>query len=215
MGIYLNTLKLSKTKNAIFNGEVVRVGVAEFLTREQWGDFEDYHATVQRELIRVESIPEEAQPDYVVFDGFDGVPFHRSNKLGVWSDGSGHWTGLSNEIIGTLFKIGKRYHVVPTGVRLIDYMKENFSDIYNKYLPHTQVYVKINKGYTATVRLIDSLDDFINGFGAEQVDEKYFRRADYGSDVPMWFLYCVDDLIREWYINYRITVLGYSPEKAR
>ena len=42
-----------------------------------------------------------------------GDEVYKNNKLGIWSDGSGFWTGIDykNDHVGKLEKIGKKYFI--------------------------------------------------------------------------------------------------------
>jgi hypothetical protein len=197
MGIYYYTYRKSvKNKKAQFNGQEIQVGFADFATSHGYIRCE-LSPQGQRQLTRAQNIPKDEQADYIVFGGVDGHTVYKNNKLGAWCD-TPMWSGIKQEDeIGKLFKIKGKYHIVPKGVSVRKFMETNFPKLYFKPLPHTQVYVGIHSGYTATVREIRQLEDFVFGFGKNDVDKYKFHKKQIGQDVPEWFVACVDEVIEE------------------
>jgi hypothetical protein len=199
MGVYYYTYRKSiKPKKAQFNGQEIQVGVAEFAASHGYiYGWEGMHASGKRAVTRAQNIPADEQADYIVFGGIDGYTVYKNNKLGAWCD-TPHWSGIKDEDeIGKIFKIKGRYHIVPKGITVRDFMKIKFPELYFKPLRSTQVYVGIHAGYTATVREIRQLEDYVFGFGSNDVDRTKFTKKQVGQDVPEWFDACVDEVINE------------------
>lgn len=195
MGIYYYTYRKSiKPKKAELNGKQVLVGTADFAARHGY-IYCELHPEDQRKLTRAYNIPEEEQAEYIMFGGGDGSIVYVNNKLGAWCD-TPMWSGLSEiDEVGRLVKVKNRYYIVPKNVTVRDFMKIKFPKLYKTPLPHTQIYVKIHGGYTATVRDIDSFEDFVFGFGKDQPTYDKFGAKQVGQDVPGWFEMCVDEVI--------------------
>jgi hypothetical protein len=107
MGTYIYTYKKKLDKNAILDGKEVKVGEATFLCKKDWSG--NYTPQEKREMTRATCLLEHNQPDYITF----GDEVYKNNKLGIWSDGSGFWTGIDykNDYVGKLEKIGKKYFI--------------------------------------------------------------------------------------------------------
>ena len=117
MGTYIYTYKKKFNKNATLNGEKVVVGTATFLCKANYSN--NYTAVENREMIRATKLTKEEQPDYITFDGEN---VYKNNKVGMWHDGSGFYSGIhwENDLVGKLEKEGKKYVVKnPTKV-LVD-----------------------------------------------------------------------------------------------
>lgn len=197
MGVYYYTYRKSIKKTAEFNGEKVNVGVAEFAASHGYiYGWEGMHAGGKRAVTRAQNIPSDEQHDLIIFGNYDGARVFLNNKMGAWCD-TPSWSGIDEDrdFVGRIFKIKGRNYIVPAGVTLRDFMKIKFPKLYKKPLPHTQIYVKINGGYTATVRDIDSFEDFVFGFGKDQPTYDKFGAKQVGQDVPEWFEACVDEVI--------------------
>ena len=97
-----------------------------------------------------------------------------------------------------MYKIGKQYHIVPKDMDLSSYMLRHHTKIFSSALMGTSMYVKINQGYTATVRRVEDLSLYLNDYGKDQVDPNLLQVSNVGSDVPAWFYCCVDDVIKNF-----------------
>lgn len=197
MGTYIYALKKSLRKNAILEGQKVQIDAATYAYKpSMYGqDYDTQDFGLKMWLDKAANTPKEEQAPYLVLtsgDGsIDGCAVHKNNKYGVWSDGNGHYSGLTPEdIIGRVYKIGNRYHVVPKDQDLDEFIKSNFPKVYSKPLPHTQMYVKMTEGYTATVRDIKSLKEYLDGYG--DVSRSWLNITGAGDDVPQWF----QDIVR-------------------
>lgn len=199
MGDYVFALKKSLRKNAILNGKQVQVDMAPYAYKpsrfDQGWPPESLDFGTKMWLKRSSDTPSEEQAPYVVFtDNPDGFPVHVSNKLGVWDDGSGYYSGIKgDDLVGKIYKIAGRYHIVPKDQDLYQYIKDNVPSVLKKPLPHTQMYVKMHEGYTATVRDIKSLEEYLAGYG--KVDPNYMATFSVGDDVPKWFQAIVSQLV--------------------
>jgi hypothetical protein len=109
MGTYIHTFKKKLNKNATMDGKVVVVGQATFLCKQDWSG--NYSSSESREMTRASSLLDHDQPEYITFDG-DLV--YKNNKRGIWSDGSGFWTGIDyqKDYVGQLIKEGKKFVIV-------------------------------------------------------------------------------------------------------
>ena len=109
MGTYIHTYKKKLNKKAILDGQEVIVGQATFLCRQDWSG--NYSPAESREMTRAYALTENDQPDYIIFEG--EIVF-KNNKRGVWSDGSGFWSGIDpkNDFVGTLKKVGRKFVIV-------------------------------------------------------------------------------------------------------
>ena len=107
MGTYIYTYKKKLDKKAILNGQEVKVGEATFLCKQDWSG--NYTPQEKREMTRATCLLENDQPDYIIF----GEEVYKNNKRGLWSDGSGFWTGIDhkNDYVGKLEKIGRKYFI--------------------------------------------------------------------------------------------------------
>lgn len=106
MGIYIYTFKKSLNKKATLDGNPVVVGQAKFLCRQDYNG--NYTPSEKREMTRAYDLTDNDQPDYITFDG---EMVYKNNKLGVWTDGSGFYSGihLENDLVGLLKKVGKKF----------------------------------------------------------------------------------------------------------
>jgi hypothetical protein len=106
MGTYINTFKKKFNKKAILDGQEVIVGQATFLCRQDWSG--NYSPSESREMTRAYALTENDQPDYIIFEG---ETVFKNNKRGVWSDGSGFWSGIDpkKDFVGTLKKVGRKF----------------------------------------------------------------------------------------------------------
>jgi hypothetical protein len=106
MGTYIYTYKKKFNKKVILDGQEVIVGAATFLCRQDWSG--NYSPSENREMTRAYGLGKHEQPDYIIFED-DHV--YKNNKKGVWSDGSGFWSGIDykNDYVGKLEKQGKKY----------------------------------------------------------------------------------------------------------
>lgn len=199
MGDYVFALKKTLRKNATLDGDKVQVDMAPYAYKPSWFgrdyDLEDFGLRMWIE--RAGNTPPEEQAPYIIFsDKADGWPVYKNNKLGVWGDGSGHYTGVKlDDLVGKMYKIGNRFYIVPKDQQLEEFIKTNFLNLYNTPLPHTQVYVKMHEGYTATVRDIRSLKEYLAGYG--KMDPKYMTTISAGDDVPGWFQAIVSQLVSD------------------
>lgn len=59
-------------------------------------------------MIRATKLTKEEQPDFITFDGEN---VYKNNKVGMWHDGSGFYSGIhyENDLVGKLEKEGKKY----------------------------------------------------------------------------------------------------------
>ena len=63
---------------------------------------------------RAWNVPTDRQADYIVFGkAKEGCSVYKNNKKGIWSDGSGFWSGLhwENDLVGTLEKNGRQWYI--------------------------------------------------------------------------------------------------------
>jgi len=206
MGVYYYTYRKGiKPKKAIISGVEIQVGIAKFAASHGYiYGMDGMHPRNKAKLTRAENILQEEQADYIVFEGFDGYPVYKSNKRGCWCD-TPMWSGISHEedLIGYMYKIKGKYHVVPKGVSINEFMEKNFPKLYNSPLRSTQVYVKIHQGYTATVRDMKSFKDYVFGFGSDQPKYGVFQRQTPPEDVPTWFDGCVREVVEQKNIELR------------
>ena len=102
----LKNLKCKFNKKATLDGQEVVVGRATFLCKQDWSG--NYSPAENREMTRAYALTENDQPDYIIFEG---ETVFKNNKRGVWSDGSGFWSGIDpkNDFVGTLKKSGKKF----------------------------------------------------------------------------------------------------------
>jgi hypothetical protein len=109
MGTYIYTFKKSLNKKATIDGNPVIVGQATFLCRQDWSG--NYSPSERREMTRAYALTENDQPEYITFDG---EMVYKNNKRGVWTDGSGYWSGIEYEknFVGTLKKVGGKFVIV-------------------------------------------------------------------------------------------------------
>ena len=109
MGTYIHTFKKKFNKKAPFDGNPVIVGQATFLCRQDWSG--NYSPSESREMTRAYALTENDQPDYIIFEG---ETVFKNNKRGVWTDGSGFWSGIDpkNDFVGTLKKVGGKFVIV-------------------------------------------------------------------------------------------------------
>lgn len=109
MGTYIHTFKKKFNKKVILDEQEVIVGQATFLCRQDWSG--NYSPSENREMTRAYALPNHDQPDYIIFED-DHV--YKNNKKGVWSDGSGFWSGIDhkNDFVGTLKKVGKKFVII-------------------------------------------------------------------------------------------------------
>jgi hypothetical protein len=108
MGAYIYTYKKKFNKNATLNGEKVVVGEATFLCKSHFGG--KYTPSENREMTRAYSLDKHEHPEYITFDGEN---VYKNNKIGVWHDGSGFYSGIhhENDFVGILKKEGRKYVV--------------------------------------------------------------------------------------------------------
>jgi hypothetical protein len=108
MGIYIYTYKKKFNKNATLNGEKVVVGTATFLCKSDFGG--RYTPSENREMIRATKLTKGEQPDFITFDGEN---VYKNNKVGMWNDGSGFYSGIDyeNDFVGVLKKEGRKFVV--------------------------------------------------------------------------------------------------------
>ena len=106
MGTYIHTYKKKLNKKAILDGQEVIVGQATFLCRQDWSG--NYSPAEIREMTRAYALTENDQPDFITFEG---ETVYKNNKRGVWSDGSGFWSGIDykKDFVGTLKKVGRKF----------------------------------------------------------------------------------------------------------
>jgi hypothetical protein len=111
MGTYIYTFKKKFNKKVILDGQEVIVGQATFLCRQDW--LGNYSPSENREMTRAYALTKNDQPEYITFEG-DIV--YKNNKKGVWSDGSGFWSGIDykEDLVGTLKKEGRKYKIINT-----------------------------------------------------------------------------------------------------
>ena len=108
MGTYIYTYKKKFNKKATLNGEKIVVGMATFLCKADYSN--NYTAVENREMIRATKLTKEEQPDYITFDGEN---VYKNNKVGMWHDGSGFYSGIhhENDFVGVLKKEGRKFVV--------------------------------------------------------------------------------------------------------
>ena len=105
MGTYIYTYKKKLDKKATLDGQEVIVGEATFLCKQDWSG--NYTPQEKREITRATCLLEHDQPEYITF----GEEVYKNNKRGIWTDGSGFWTGIDykKDYVGKLEKQGKKY----------------------------------------------------------------------------------------------------------
>lgn len=192
MGSYIYTEKKSLRVKASLGGKQVTVGRATYLCRDEYSR-DRFSPESIGAMTRISNTPEEDRAEYICFSEFDGARVFKSNRAGIWSDSSGEWSGLEGCEVGILYKIGGRYHLIPNSIDLVVFMNDHMP----KALLTPQkgdMYVKINRHYTATVRSIPSLESYLNGpdSGVELGDFKITK----SSGVPKWFEAIVKRMVR-------------------
>jgi hypothetical protein len=105
MGTYIYTYKKKLDKKVILEGQEVIVGIATFLCKQDWSG--NYTPQEKREMTRVKWLVERDHPEFITF----GEEVYKNNKLGIWSDASGFWSGIDykKDFVGILKKVGRKF----------------------------------------------------------------------------------------------------------
>ena len=188
MGTYVHILNRRLTKNRVqFGDPVVSVDAAPYSHKPSM--YSELDQKYEKRMERAFNTPDHLQSDYIVFSHtMDGAPVYRNNRNGIWSDGSGHWTGIDpkTDHVGTLYKIGRHWHIVPEYQPIENYMAVHCQKHYNRPLKTGWLHVIMDETYTATVRDIQSFKHYLK---TGNVDPTQLRLDGAGSeDTPSWFI---------------------------
>jgi hypothetical protein len=190
MGTYLYSLKKKTVKAKLVpDGRMVTVALMSFVVRACW-DFDDYHPKTKAVITRAEKL---------VKSGFKPDFYYAGDKI---ADGSVYkFKGSANrydtpdlgEEGGFLVKFKNRYYILPVDergyVRFKHYMPEMWNHMYNE-----SMYVRMNDRYVATVRCLASLEDYMFGFGSNDVDVRSLEVTD-RRNAPYWMQCAVRQLL--------------------
>ena len=197
MGSYVYTIR-EKSISAVMlpENKKVTIALAKYLCKDSSRLLEDKEYARERSaMTRAHNLVENGfNPEFYAtsFD-YDGA-IYKFDGRSAFSDGC----GSMGEYGGYMINTGARIFILPIDKRGNFNLKKYFPSLYNDYsLPCTQMYVKMNGHYTATVRNLASLEDYMFGFGKDDVDVKLLSVQSRGNDVPDWFAASVQQLINK------------------
>ena len=114
MGTYVHITNRRLTRNVELNGQTVKVDFAPFSHKpSRW---HNDPPEIDSKMERAWNVPIDKHADYIVFGkAEEGYEVYKSNKEGIWSDGSGFWSGFhwEKDCVGILEKNGKKWNIKP------------------------------------------------------------------------------------------------------
>lgn len=210
MGSYACTLQKGKTLNLKrFDGTTATIAQTKYLCRwdqlqstkwsEKKGEEVSLYPRLMGAVTRIENNLGDFTADYINITNepqkekeieFSWLHKPKNCISGVYNDDFP--SGVEDEQYVAI-KLKKGYAFVSKS-NLFDFCKET-PELWNKELLS---YVRINEHYTATVRSLFALEDYLSGMGKDQVDRNiWFDRNIKQENLPIWQEFCLELMMVE------------------